>query len=77
MSVLGSQLDLIAAEETSRAIRVLLAHPLLTADGDPTEFDLEHGLGVLPGRRVNVSAGLNGITERHICDWSRHRRTGI
>lgn len=40
MSVLGSQLDLIAAEETSRAIRVLLAHPLLTADGDAAEFDL-------------------------------------
>lgn len=40
MSVLGSQLDLIAAEETSRAIRVLLARPLLTADGDAAEFDL-------------------------------------
>ncbi|HEU0090286.1 MAG TPA: hypothetical protein VFQ77_21960 [Pseudonocardiaceae bacterium] len=29
---LGSHLDRIEAEETSRAIRLLLAHPLLTAD---------------------------------------------
>jgi hypothetical protein len=28
--------------------------------------------GVLPGRRVNVGTGLDGITERHICDGSRH-----
>ncbi|MGH4013606.1 MAG: TIGR02678 family protein [Pseudonocardiaceae bacterium] len=40
MSTLGSQLDRIEAEETSRAIRLLLAHPLLTSSGDPTGFDL-------------------------------------
>jgi uncharacterized protein (TIGR02678 family) len=40
MSGLGSQLDRIEAEETSRAIRLLLAHPLLTASADPTGFDL-------------------------------------
>ena len=37
---LGSQLDRIEAEETSRAIRLLLAHPLLTSSSDPTGFDL-------------------------------------
>jgi uncharacterized protein (TIGR02678 family) len=40
MSSLGSQLDRVEAEETSRAIRLLLAHPLLTVSGDPTGFDL-------------------------------------
>jgi uncharacterized protein (TIGR02678 family) len=40
MSSLGSQLDRIEAEETSRAIRLLLAHPLLTVASDPTGFDL-------------------------------------
>lgn len=40
MSSLGSQLDRVEAEETSRAIRLLLAHPLLTASGDPSGFDL-------------------------------------
>lgn len=39
-SGLGSQLDRVEAEETSRAIRLLLAHPLLTAATDPTGFDL-------------------------------------
>lgn len=40
MSGLGSQLDRIEAEETSRAIRLLLAHPLLTVSADPNGFDL-------------------------------------
>jgi uncharacterized protein (TIGR02678 family) len=40
MSSLGSQLDRIEAEETSRATRLLLARPLLTASGDPSGFDL-------------------------------------
>jgi uncharacterized protein (TIGR02678 family) len=40
MSNLGSQLDRVEAEETSRAIRLLLAHPLLTVTSDPTGFDL-------------------------------------
>jgi uncharacterized protein (TIGR02678 family) len=40
MSSLGSQLDRVEAEETSRAIRLLLAHPLLTVSGDSTGFDL-------------------------------------
>ncbi|MGH3812636.1 MAG: TIGR02678 family protein [Pseudonocardiaceae bacterium] len=40
MSSLGSQLDRVEAEETSRAIRLLLAHPLLTVASDPTGFDL-------------------------------------
>ena len=40
MTTLGSQLDRVEAEETSRAIRLLLAHPLLTVSGDPTGFDL-------------------------------------
>lgn len=40
MSTLGSQLDRIEAEETSRAIRLLLARPLLTMSGDPGGFEL-------------------------------------
>jgi uncharacterized protein (TIGR02678 family) len=40
VSTLGSQLDRVEAEETSRAIRLLLAHPLLTVASDPTGFDL-------------------------------------
>ncbi len=40
MSSLGSQLDRVEAEETSRAIRLLLAHPLLTVASDPSGFDL-------------------------------------
>jgi uncharacterized protein (TIGR02678 family) len=40
MKSLGSQLDRVEAEETSRAIRLLLAHPLLTVAADPTGFDL-------------------------------------
>jgi uncharacterized protein (TIGR02678 family) len=40
MSSLGNQLDRVEAEETSRAIRLLLAHPLLTVSGDSTGFDL-------------------------------------
>jgi uncharacterized protein (TIGR02678 family) len=40
MSGLGNQLDRIEAEETSRAIRLLLAHPLLTVGADPSGFDL-------------------------------------
>ncbi|MGH3721982.1 MAG: TIGR02678 family protein [Pseudonocardiaceae bacterium] len=40
MSGLGSQLDRIEAEETSRAIRLLLVHPLLTVCADPSGFDL-------------------------------------
>jgi len=40
MSGLGSQLDRIEAEETSRAIRLLLAQPLLTVSADPSGFDL-------------------------------------
>jgi uncharacterized protein (TIGR02678 family) len=40
MTTLGSQLDRIEAEETSRAIRLMLAHPLLTLASDPTGFDL-------------------------------------
>lgn len=40
MSNLGSQLDRVEAEEISRAIRLLLAHPLLTVAADPTGFDL-------------------------------------
>jgi uncharacterized protein (TIGR02678 family) len=40
VSGLGSQLDRIEAEETSRAIRLLLAHPLLTVSADPSGFDL-------------------------------------
>jgi uncharacterized protein (TIGR02678 family) len=40
MSGLGSQLDRIEAEETSRAIRLLLAHPLLTVSADSSGFDL-------------------------------------
>ncbi|MGH4011586.1 MAG: TIGR02678 family protein [Pseudonocardiaceae bacterium] len=40
MSSLGSQLDRVEAEETSRAIRLLLAHPLLTVAADPAGFDL-------------------------------------
>ena len=26
---------------------------------------------------VMVGTGLDGITERHLCDGSRHRRTGF
>jgi uncharacterized protein (TIGR02678 family) len=40
MNSLGSQLDRVEAEETSRAIRLLLAHPLFTVASDPTGFDL-------------------------------------
>lgn len=40
MNTLGSQLDRVEAEETSRTIRLLLAHPLLTVTSDPTGFDL-------------------------------------
>lgn len=40
MTTLGTQLDRIEAEETSRAIRLLLVHPLLTVTADPTAFDL-------------------------------------
>ncbi len=40
MTTLGSQLDRIEAEETSRVIRLMLAHPLLTLASDPTGFDL-------------------------------------
>ncbi|MGH3982040.1 MAG: TIGR02678 family protein [Pseudonocardiaceae bacterium] len=40
MTTLGSQLDRVEAEETSRAIRLLLVHPLLTVAADPTGFDL-------------------------------------
>jgi uncharacterized protein (TIGR02678 family) len=40
VSTLGSQLDRIEAEEISRAIRLLLAHPLLTTGSDANGFDL-------------------------------------
>jgi hypothetical protein len=35
------------------------------------------GLMLLPGFGPNVGTGLGGVTERHICDGSRHRRTGF
>jgi uncharacterized protein (TIGR02678 family) len=40
MTQLGTQLDRVESEEIARAVRVLLARPLLTAEGDPAEFDL-------------------------------------
>jgi len=46
-------------------------------DGIDELCQTRHWPGSFLKARVNVGTALDGTTERHICDGSRHRRTGF